>query len=111
MKVQVECAWGEGPDVMIVVEHESAKEPWGLYAWGPIGDVNGCRVSVSTPEDRLHVAGLVKASVGITADEARKLAAQLLVAADRADELENSYFEATREAIREKFAEEDDNVR
>jgi len=78
MKIEATCTWGEGPDVFIEI-NSSAHEGW---------PVTGANVRLDS------------ATFGITANEARKLAAQLLVAATRADDLEQGYFETIREDVR-----------
>jgi len=77
------CTWGDGPDVMLslgghtMVLHE---DPRDKDAWvhGTISD----------------------GSADLTADEARELASQLLMAADQADHLEDSFGEYCK-SIRE----------
>lgn len=66
MSAKAECTWGEGPDVLMTV---SLKNAW---------------VALDPPD-----AG----SFGLTGAEARRLAAELLVSAERVEEYERSYAE------------------
>jgi hypothetical protein len=77
VKVEASCAWGDGPDVLVEVESGEG------YVW-PLMDLSADKT-------------LSRASFGVNSREARALAAQLLAAADRADELERGYFAAMRE--------------
>lgn len=67
------CTWGEGPDVLLVLD--------------------GSDLMLYEPPSKFNI-GLhgyaSQGSAGLTAAEARSLAAQLLAAADQADEIEAS---------------------
>lgn len=69
MSAKAECTWGDGPDVLVVV-----------------AGINISGFSLSQHANGDH-------SFGLTSDEAKHLAAQLLTSAERADELDRSYFE------------------
>jgi hypothetical protein len=62
MTIKAECTWGEGPDVLIFAE--------------------GAEVAAGE-----HLERPDQAWINLTATEARRLAAELLVAAERAEEL------------------------
>jgi len=71
-KIKAACTWGDGPDVMVTLEDK----PFILY---------------EDPDKSGWVHGSVKkGSFELTAEEATKLAADLLIAADRANGLRES---------------------
>jgi hypothetical protein len=76
------CTWGMGPDVLVLV----AKINTSGYPWVP-----------SAPMDAVCDAG----SFGLTVQESRMLAAQLITAADRAEALVEGLQEMIPKGVRE----------
>lgn len=74
--IKVSCAWGEGPDVLLTVENS----PFMCYE--PPSDFN-----------RAINGYVYNGSMDLTQAEARKLAADLLMAAEACKELDDSYAE------------------
>ena len=80
MSVRAECTWGEGPDVLVVVERANVSG----YNWTPY-------------DPEITVLGAKDAgSFGLTINEALALAAQLVQSAVAATRLDAGYMEAGR---------------
>ena len=76
---RAECAWGEGPDVLVIVESANASGyPWVEYEHDVPGSLG---------------------SFGLTAPEALALAARLVQAAVEATRLDAGYAEAGRPKV------------
>jgi hypothetical protein len=72
---KAECTWGDGPDVLLVIEDRGNEWPLQLLE-GP------------TELERFSHGICEHASVGMTAKQARELAEQLLLASSKAEFLE-----------------------
>ena len=77
--IKTTCSWGEGEDILVVLEDH----PVLLY-------------ENPTDFDRSKYGCIKNGSLFLTAEEAKKLAQELLLLVDVVDELNQKYFEASK---------------
>jgi hypothetical protein len=68
--IEVQCTWGEGPDVLVIVEHKATPEECQGFPLVDVGD---------------------KSSFGLSVKAARQLAIDLTAAADQAERLNRGW--------------------